>query len=67
MRKVLLAWLLRTSCRLLCLARRRANTLVNSSFPNTTYGSSVIDVVGPGASTYLKLNLAAIPPGGLAG
>ena len=40
-----------------------ADTFVNSSSPNTNYGSSVIDVVGPGASSYLKFNLAAVPAG----
>jgi hypothetical protein len=33
------------------------------SSPNTNYGSSVIDVVGPGASTYLKFNLAGVAAG----
>ena len=42
-----------------------ADTFVNSSSPGTNYGSSVIDVVGPGASTFLKFNLAGVPAGTL--
>ncbi len=40
-----------------------ADTFVSSSSPNTNYGSNVIDVVGPGVSSYLKFNLAGVPTG----
>src|SRR5450631_3978420 len=39
------------------------DTFVSSSTPTTNYGSSIIDVVASGNSTYLKFNLSAVSDG----
>ena len=41
-----------------------ADTYVSSVAPNTNYGSSVVNVVGVGTTTYLKFNLSGVPTGG---
>jgi hypothetical protein len=66
MRKVLLAVVALYLLTLTLLAQDAppsADTFVNSASPTTNYGSNVIDVVGPGASTFLKFNLAEVPAG----
>jgi hypothetical protein len=40
-----------------------ADTFVSSGTPTANYGAYIIDVVGPGTSTYLKFNLSGIPSG----
>jgi hypothetical protein len=39
------------------------DTFVSSGTPNVNYGSSIILVVGPGSTTYMKFNLAGVPAG----
>jgi hypothetical protein len=54
---------------LLCLpvaaqsAPPSADTFVNSSAPSTNFGSSFVDVVGAGSTTYIKFNLSDVPAG----
>jgi hypothetical protein len=38
-----------------------ADTFVSSGTPDWNYGASIIEVVGPGTTTYLKFNLSGVP------
>ena len=40
-----------------------ADTFVSSNSPKTNYGNSAILVVQPGATSYVRFNLATLPPG----
>lgn len=40
-----------------------ADTFVSSATPTINYGSSIVDVVGSGTTTYMKFNLSGIPAG----
>jgi hypothetical protein len=40
-----------------------ADTFVSSATPKINYGSSIIDAVSPGSTTYLKFNLSGVPVG----
>ena len=40
-----------------------ADTFVSSAFPKTNYGSSIILIIQPGVTSYLRFNLATLPTG----
>jgi len=42
-----------------------ADTFVSSGTPRTNYGSSIILVVQPGATSYVQFNLGTLPPGAI--